>query len=355
MIPMLQMQKQSIAITAAFICLVLCLATPAHPRNAFDIVSIDLTVTPNPIPCGGTATATATIQMPEDQTDVDALETTISLWDYDTLFRDGDDELDRKTGLFWISDDKIIVEYTLHCQIKESGCELYGPAGESGESGTYVFVRVKDSDTKSPRVYVQCRQTDMDAIIRLDGPDGPGFPDEPASFSADNTIFPGGSKLVTMSAEAPIADVTSGSWRIEYDPANLVPAKVDYIYPDFPGALTHEIFSDHIAFEFNYPPGSLLDGELVKILFETVETPATEWAPSYVKCGNDGIFKNSMDEPIAVCMGGAAFAVYPASGWAGTDAASGAYTFRPPGDHGNGRRRHRQSVRSGELPDGRPL
>ncbi|HDR14063.1 MAG TPA: hypothetical protein ENN79_00970, partial [Desulfobacteraceae bacterium] len=305
MATMAHVQKRLLTVTVASIFLLLCFGAPVQARNAFDIVSIDLTVSPNPIPCGGTATATATIQLPVDKDNSDAIDTTIDLWDYDTLFRDGDDLLDRKSGLFWIKDDKIVVEYTLHCQIKDAGCELYGPAGESGESGTYVFVRVEDTDTKSPRVYVKCKQTEMDAIVRLDGPDGPGSPDEPTSIYDDNTILPGGGKIVTMSAEEPIVDVMSGSWKIEYDPANLVPVQVDYIHPEFSEALQHEIFSDHIAFEFNAPPpGRFLDGELLRIHFEAVEVPAAEWEPTYVQCGDDRSFTNSMGEPIQVCMGG---------------------------------------------------
>ena len=292
--------------TVAFFCLLIFLGTPAQARNAFDIVSIDLTVSPNPIPCGGTATAIATIRLPEGKKLPDAIDTTISLWDYDTLFRDGDDELDRKSGRFWIEDDKIVVEFALHCQIKDSGCELYGPSGNSGESGTYVFVRVGDSDTESSRVYVQCKQTGMDAAVRLDGPDGPGTADEPSSLDDDDTILPGGSKIVTMKAEEPIIDVASGLWKIEYDPANLVPVQVDYIHPEFSAALQHEIFSDHIAFEFDASsPGRLLDGELVRIHFETADPPAAQWAPTYVQCGDDGSFTNSLGQPIQVCMGGA--------------------------------------------------
>jgi uncharacterized repeat protein (TIGR02543 family) len=301
-----RMRKGRFAIAAFLVCLLICLPTPAHARNAFDIVSIDLSVSPNPIPCGGTATATATIQMPKDKKNPDAIETAISLWDYDTWFRDGDDELDRKSGLFWIEDDKIVVEFTLHCQIKEADCDLYGPSGESGESGTYVYVRVGEGDTKSPRVYVQCKQTEVDAIVRLDGPDGPGSPDEPTHLEDDNTILPGGRKIVTMSAETPIEDVVSGSWKIEYDPSNLLPTRVDYIHPAFSTSLQHEIFSDHIAFEFNAPPpGRSLDGELVKIHFQALETPAAEWAPTYVRCADDSLFTDSTGEPIRVCTGGA--------------------------------------------------
>ncbi|MFO8089755.1 MAG: Ig-like domain-containing protein [Desulfatiglandaceae bacterium] len=308
MAPMVRMQKRLLTRTIAiiaFICLFFYLGAPAQARNVFDIVSIDLTVSPNPIPCGGTATATATIQMPVDKDHPDAIDTTIDLYDYDTLFRDGDDLLARKSGIFTVKDDKIVLEYTLHCQIKDSGCELYGPSGNSGESGTYVFVRVEDTDTKSPRVYVKCKQTEMDAIVRLDGPDGPDSPDEPTTVYDDNTILPGGGKIVTMSAEEPISDAISGSWRIEYDPANLVPTQVDYVHPEFSGALQHEIFSDHIAFEFSAPsPGRFLDGELLRVHFEAVETPAAQWEPTYVQCGDDGSFTNSMGEPIQVCMGG---------------------------------------------------
>ncbi len=301
-----RMPKRVFTLTVVFFCLLTFLGTPAQARNAFDIVSIDLTVSPNPIPCGGTATAIATIRLPEGKKLPDAIDTTISLWDYDTLFRDGDDELDRKSGRFWIEDDKIVVEFALHCQIKDSGCELYGPSGNSGESGTYVFVRVGDSDTQSSRVYVQCQQTGMDAAVRLDGPDGAGIADEPSSIDEDDTILPGGSKIVTMKAEEPIIDVASGSWTIEYDSADLVPTQVDYIHPEFSGALQHEIFSDYIAFEFVAPsPGRLLDGELVRIHFEAVDPPAAQWAPTYVQCGDDGSFTDSLGQPIQVCMGGA--------------------------------------------------
>jgi hypothetical protein len=305
MAPMVRIQKRLLTRTIAiiaFICLFFYLGAPAQARNVFDIVSIDLTVSPNPIPCGGTARATATIQMPVDKDHPDAIDTTIDLYDYDTLFRDGDDLLDRKSGIFTVKDDKIVLEYTLHCQIKDSGCELYGPSGNSGESGTYVFVRVEGTDTKSPRVYVKCKQTEMDAIVRLDGPDSP---DEPTTVYDDNTILPGGGKIVTMSAEEPISDAISGSWRIEYDPDNLVPTQVDYVHPEFSEALQHEIFSDHIAFEFSAPSaGRFLDGELLRVHFEAVEIPAAQWEPTYVQCGDDGSFTNSMGEPIQVCMGG---------------------------------------------------
>ncbi len=286
------------------LCFLIFAEPSAHARTAFDIVSIDLTVSPNPIPCGGSATATATIQMPADKTDVGALDTTISLWDYDTLFRDGDDELDRKSGLFRITDDKIVVEYTLHCQTKDADCDLYGPSGESGESGTYVFVRVEDSDTKSPRVYVQCKQLDMDGILRLDGVDGPDSPEEPASFYKDNTIFPGNSSVVTLSAQEPLMDIVSGSWTIEFDAASLMPTRVDYVHPDFAGTLQHMIFSDYIAFTFDNPAGSDLDGELLKVYFDALQTPAAEWAPVYVHCGDGGSFHDSGGQPLDICMGG---------------------------------------------------
>jgi hypothetical protein len=356
MATMARMYRWFLLVTFAFICLSSCFGTQAQARNSFDIVSVDLAVSPNPIPCGGTATVTATIQMPEGKKNVDGIETTISLWDYDTWFRDGDDELDRRSGIFWIEDDKIVVEFTLYCQIKESGCNLYGPSGNSGESGTYVYVRIGEGDTQSPRVYVQCRQTEMDAIVRLEGPDGLGSPEEPASVEDDNTIVPCGRKIVTMIAEEPIGDVVSGSWKIEYDPANLVPVQVDYIHPEFSGALQHEIFSDHIAFEFHAPlPGRFLDGELLRVHFEAVETPAAEWEPTYVQCGDDRSFTNSVGEPIQVCMGGALSLFVP-------PVDEEAPMLHPENIHFGLREitgevgcRHRQSIRPGKLPDSRPL
>lgn len=271
-------------------CSFLCPAT-CHARVTMEIIDMDLQVSPNPIPCGGSATATVTIQTYPGGSMTTGLITKVTVWDYDTSLRDGDDALDHEPVTLTTDMGKVTATLDLHCEIKEAGCDLYGPAGNSGESGTEVFATIQGSDVESPHVYVQCQQMDIDAALDLDGTD---------------SISAGGDAEVTLSATRAIPGLDHAAWKMEYDPANLSVARVRNLNPQLAPYTTHTINSDHILFNLRKLPVPLnVSGPMVGVTFAGKSSPAVRWDTTDIRVSDDSVFYNGLGGVLDVCDGGA--------------------------------------------------
>ena len=274
------------------LCLLAFFPAAANARPTMQILDIDLQVSPNPISCGSSAEATVTIQTyPLPGGFTEGVTTKLTIWDYDTGLRDGDDPLDHESVTLTKTEGKITATLTLHCQIKDAGCDLYGPAGTSGESGTEVFVTLLGSDVESPHVYVKCQQLTVNAELDMDG-----------TYS----ITAGENASVTMSAVQTIQNLDHASWKIEYNSSDLAVKQVTYLNPTIAQATSHTINADHILFTLSKLPAPLnLSGEIVRVSFDSKMSPATVWDTTYVTVSDDSTFFNNTGSQLDVCNGGA--------------------------------------------------
>ena len=265
--------------------------TAATAGRTMEIIDIDLQVNPNPISCGSSAEATVTIQTyPVGQLSKGIL-TKLTLWDYDTLFRDGDDALDHEPVVLSEDEGKVTATMTLHCQIKDAGCDLYGPAGESGESGTELFVTILGSDVESPHVYVKCQQIEIDAELALDGTE---------------TVLAGEDATVTMSAVQTIKNLKQATWKLEYNSSDMTVENVAYLNQVIAPSLSHTVNSDHILFTLaTLPFPASIAGPVVQVTFSSKTSPATIWDTTYVRVSDDSSFYNHTNTQLDVCNGGA--------------------------------------------------
>lgn len=276
---------------AFMFCVLIAFLDCANASRTMEIIDIDLQIFPNPIPCGSTAEATADIETyPIGQLSRDVL-TKATLWDHDSWFRDGDDPLDHSSVTLSETEGHVFVTFTLHCQIKSAGCDLYGPAGNSGESGTEVFVSILGSDVESPHVYVQCQQTGIDAELDLYGTD---------------SVTAGEDAEVTLSTKQAIHNLDHATWKIEFDNSNLVPNQVTYLNTSVESATTHTLNSDHILFEMDDSQSPLtLDGSIISVTFSSLSSPATIWDTTDITISDDSIFVDNSETVLEVCDGGA--------------------------------------------------
>jgi hypothetical protein len=271
-------------------CSFLCPAS-GHAKATMEIIDMDLQVSPNPIPCGGSATATVTIQTYPGGSLTEGVITKVTLWDEDSGFYGADDPLDNEPVTLTTDMGKVTASLTLHCEIKDAGCDLYGPAGNSGESGTEVFATILGSDVESPHVYVQCQQMEVDAALDLDGTD---------------SISAGGDAEVTLSADTAIPGLDHATWKMEFDPANLSVSQVRYLNPQLAPYTTHTINPDHILFTLRHLPVPLnVSGPMVAVDFTGKSSPAVLWDTTDIRVSADSVFYNSLGGALAVCDGGA--------------------------------------------------
>ncbi len=259
--------------------------------NANEILGIDISISPNPIPCGGSATVTATIKRAPLRREL-PLGGIVKLWDYDSGFRNGDDLLDQEHGILWSEETR--VTFTLRCDIKEGGCDLYGPSGESGESSTDIFVSFYDK--KSARIHVKCEQIEVDGEISMSGTD---------------TVIAGDETSATLSADTAIENISSAQWRISYNSSAFEVINVEFINPELvvketEGFLSYDTTeSDVILFNLTETLIPLtLDGILVNINLLAKTDSTTIWDTTNLKCKEDSVFNNELGEKINVCMGG---------------------------------------------------
>ena len=258
--------------------------------SSTEILGIDISVSPNPIPCGGEATVTVTIKRAASTGP--QLRGVAKLWDVDSWFRNGDDLLDQED--VWLLDEETTVTFTIRCEIKEGGCDLYGPSGNSGESGTDIFVSFYDH--KSAEIYVKCEQYDVDGEVSLNG---------------SSTVIEGDETSVIMSAERPIENVTTAQWGITYDSSVLEVTNIDIINPELIlkkelGLLTYDTIIEPSVLSFNldsFEP-MVLEGDLLVISFMAKSDSPKIWDTTAVKCKEDSVFNNTLGDEIDVCLGG---------------------------------------------------
>jgi len=257
-----------------------------------DILGIDISISQNPIPCGGSATVTVTIRRASLNRGQLPLGGIVKLWDYDSSFRDGDDLLDQKEVILWFEENTL--SFTLRCDSKDGGCDLYGPSGESGESSTDIFASFYNY--KSARIHVKCEQIDTDGEISIHGSDD--------CIVGDEVNF-------TLSADKLIENVSSAQWGISYDPSVFEVSRVEIIHPallieELEGNLSYDITVAGVIL-FNLVETSLpipLEGDLVNIALTAKNNSPIVWDTSYLRCKEDSAFYNEMHEKINVCLGG---------------------------------------------------
>jgi len=259
--------------------------------HANDILGIDISISQNPIPCGGSATVTATIKRAPLRREL-PLGGIVKLWDYDSGFRNGDDLLDQEHGVLWFEENQ--VTFTLRCDIKEGGCDLYGPSGESGESSTDIFVSFYEH--KSARIHVKCEQIEVDGEISINGTD---------------TIIVGDETSATLSADKAIENVSSAQWSISYDSSAFEVTSVEFINPELvikeiEGFLSYDATEPNkILFNLTETLIPLtLDGILVNINLRAKTDSTTIWDTTNLKCKEDSVFYNELGDKIDVCLGG---------------------------------------------------
>ncbi|HEC81385.1 MAG TPA: hypothetical protein ENI42_03025 [Thermoplasmatales archaeon] len=216
----------------------------------------------------------------------------MKLWDYDTMLRNGDDLLDQEHTVLWSS--KTTVTFTIHCESKEGGCELYGPSGESGESGTDIFVTFYEHE--SAHVYVKCQQTNVEGELAINGLD---------------TVTAGEEIDVTLSADQAVHNVTTAQWSINYDASNLNLIDVEIVHPillmyelekNFTYNTTEEGVVTFTLTETREP--ITLDGPLVLLRLQAKNNPSNLWDTTTLRYNKNTFFFNEKGEKIDVCLGG---------------------------------------------------
>ncbi len=280
-------KKIKISLAVLFILLILM---PMVSSN--EILGIDISVSQNPIPCGGSTTVTATIKRAPLSRGRLPLGGIAKLWDYDTGLRDGDDLLDQEHEILWFEENT--VTFTLRCDSKEGGCDLYGPSGESGESGTEIYVSFYDFE--SAKIYVKCEQIEVDGEIGIHGLDD---------------VIVGNETSVTISAERLIENVTNAQFDVSYDSSVFEVLSVGIIHPELLVKMAEGFFSynisspDVISFTLseNILP-IILDGPIVNINLLAKNDSPIIWDTTNLRIKQDSIFYNELGDKINVCLGG---------------------------------------------------
>ena len=261
----------------------------------FDILKVDIEVDKNPIDCGDEATVTVTLHMRRGDDipsygdlrvgliEDDGPNATIldidSIWNF--LFTEGPNP----------------IYYKVKCQIKEAGCQLWGPNGNSDESGAWIFAYIYSVGKKSPKIYVQCKQIDVDGELSMNGSD---------TSTIGDTID------VIMSAVEPINEVWTAEWGIEYDSSIFQINTVDLINPIlfdsfYKGFLTYEDKPEENRIDFSlstYLFPVVLEGPLVQVELLAMNETQNSWQETFVRCSEDSIFLTEQDEQLDVCKGG---------------------------------------------------
>lgn len=261
--------------------------------SANEILGIDISISQNPIPCGGTTTVTATIKRAPLGRGKLPLGGIAKLWDYDTFLNDGDDLLDQEHVVLWFNQNT--VSFTLRCDSKEGGCELYGPSGESHESGTDIYVSFYEH--KSARIYVKCVQVDVDGELAIEG-------------TGDATA--GGETTALLTAQRPIQDVANAHFEVTYDASVFEIEAVEIVHP----ALLVKQQEGFFSYEDNVPgvvsftlseniTPVTLEGPLAELHLKVKNNPPLLWDTTYLKVKEDSVFSNELDQEINVCLGGA--------------------------------------------------
>jgi hypothetical protein len=281
---------RNIKVSAA-ILFIMFIMVPVVCAN--EILGIDISISQNPIPCGGATTVTATIKRAPLGRGKLPLGGIAKLWDHDTVFNDGDDLLDQEHVVLWFN--KNTVSFTLRCDVKEGGCELYGPSGESYESGTDIYVSFYEH--KSARIYVKCVQVDVDGELAIEGPG--------ETTAGDETN-------ATLSAERAIENATSAHFEVSYDASVFKIGSVEIVHP----ALRVKQEEGFFSYEENVPGvvsftlsehfiPMTLEGPLAELHLKVKNNPPLLWDTTFLKVKEDAVFYNELDEEINVCLGGA--------------------------------------------------
>jgi hypothetical protein len=262
--------------------------------GGYNILKVDIEVSKNPIDCGDEAVVDVTIHLErgDDIPGYGDLRVGLveddgpnaSILDIESLWNPG------------LIEGENHVSFTVKCQIKEAGCQLWGPRGNSDESGAWVFAYVYGAGKKSSKIYVQCKQIVKDGEISMNGSD--------SAVVGDKTS-------VTMSAVEPINNVLSADWGISYDSSIFEVISVQFINPILydlfnQGFLIYEDKSGENKIDFSLFPifePIILDGEIVIIELLTKNDTTKYWQETFIKCTEDSVFYSEFDDELDVCKG----------------------------------------------------
>jgi|GEM_PF-7084797 len=287
------MVKRIIKNSTGFL-VILCIFFIMVPvTTANEILGIDISISQNPIPCGGATTVTATIKRAPLTRGKLPLGGIAKLWDHDTLLRGEDDLLDQEHVVLWFNENTI--SFTIRCDVKEGGCDLYGPSGESGESGTDIYVSFYEQ--KSAKIYVKCVQIDVDGELALQGEE-------------DATV--GDETSVTLFAQRAIENITTAQVAVSYDSAVFEVGSVEIVHPVLLMNLAEGVFSyetsapDVVSFTVSEPTIPItLEGPLAILHLRVKQNPSFLWDTTTLRVHEDSVFYNEIGEEITVCLGGA--------------------------------------------------
>lgn len=261
----------------------------------YRVLKIDIDIDENPLNCGEETTVTVTIHL-ENGDDIPGYgDLRIGL-----IENDGPNATTLDKSSEWVpglTEGENPVYFTVKCQIKEAGCQLWGPRGNSDESGAWVFAHIYNVGEKSPKIYIQCKQRDKDGEVSMNGSDSCMVGDETTAI---------------MSAVEPINNVTSANWSISYDSSVFEVKKVEFLNQVLndlfdKGLLTYQDNPRENQIEFSIfltIEPITLEGELVSIELMAKNDTSKIWQETFLKCTEDSIFFSELIEEIDICKGG---------------------------------------------------
>lgn len=263
--------------------------------GGYNILKVDINVNKNPLDCGEEAIVDVTIHLERGDDIPGYGNLRVGL-----VEEDGPNATILDIESLWnpgLIEGENHISFTVKCQIKEAGCQLWGPLGNSDESGAWVFAYVYGAGKKSPKVYVQCKQIVKDGEASMNGSDSAVVGDETS---------------VTMSAVKPINNVMSADWGISYDSSVFEVKSVEFVNPILfdlfnQGFLTFEDKPGENKIEFSLFPSFqpiILDGEIAIIELLTKNDTTKYWHETFIKCTEDSVFYSELNDELDVCKGG---------------------------------------------------
>jgi hypothetical protein len=261
----------------------------------YRVLKVDIDVDKNPLDCGEETTVTVTIHLERGDDIPSYGDLEIGL-----IENDGPNASTLDKESIWgplLSFGENPVSFTVKCQIKEAGCQLWGPRGNSDESGAWVYAYIWSVGEKSPKIYIQCKQIEKDGEVSMNGSDSCMVGDETTAI---------------MSAVEPINNVTSANWSISYDSSVFEVKMVEFLNPGLidlfdKGLLTYQDNPRENQIEFSIfltIEPITLEGELVSIELMAKNDTSKFWQETFLKCTEDSVFFSELIEEIDICKGG---------------------------------------------------
>jgi len=287
--------KMTFKLIYIIVILIILAFSSINALGGYNILKVDIEVNKNPLDCGDETIVDVTIHL-ERGDDIPGYGNlrvglveddgpNATILDIESLWNPG------------LIEGENPVSFTVKCQIKEAGCQLWGPRGNSDESGAWIFAYVYGAGKKSPKVYIQCKQIVKDGEASMNGSDS-------AVVGTDTSVI--------MSGVEPINNVMYADWGISYDSEIFEVKSVQFINPILfdlfnQGFLTYEDKPGENKIEFSLFPSFepiILDGEIVIIDLLIKNDTTKYWQETFIKCTEDSVFYSELDDELDVCKGG---------------------------------------------------